>query len=129
MMRLRRCHSMIFVRSARYPLWAASRNHIVVSDARITSIHFPVLCYFAVFASSCLIGHGNSVSDSGFRQTLEVRTLGCTRRYLSLPGSRSQRSQGQARRTKRTRDTRVYTGLGHLYGVIPYSSLVWWIAL
>ena len=30
-----------------------------VSDARITSIHFPVLCYFAIFASRCLIGHGN----------------------------------------------------------------------
>ena len=31
-----------------------------VSDARITSIHFPVLRYFALFASCCLIGHGNS---------------------------------------------------------------------
>jgi hypothetical protein len=31
-----------------------------VSDARITSIHFPVLCYFAIFASRCLIGCGNS---------------------------------------------------------------------
>ena len=30
-----------------------------VSDARITSIHFPVLCYFAIFASRSLIGHGN----------------------------------------------------------------------
>jgi len=30
-----------------------------VSDARITSIHFPVLRYFALFASRCLIGHGN----------------------------------------------------------------------
>ena len=30
------------------------------SDARITSIHFPVLCYFAIFASRCLIGRGNS---------------------------------------------------------------------
>ena len=30
-----------------------------VSDARITSIHFPVLCYFAIFASICLIGRGN----------------------------------------------------------------------
>ena len=29
------------------------------SDARITSIHFPVLRYFAIFASRCLIGHGN----------------------------------------------------------------------
>ena len=30
-----------------------------VSDARITRIHFPVLRYFAIFASRCLIGHGN----------------------------------------------------------------------
>ena len=30
------------------------------SDARISSIHFPVLCYFAIFASRCLIGRGNS---------------------------------------------------------------------
>ena len=30
-----------------------------VSDARITSIHFPVLHCFAIFASRCLIGHGN----------------------------------------------------------------------
>ena len=29
------------------------------SDARITSIHFPVLRYFAIFASHCLIGRGN----------------------------------------------------------------------
>ena len=31
-----------------------------VSGARITSIHFPVLRYFAIFASRCLIGRGNS---------------------------------------------------------------------
>ena len=30
-----------------------------VSDARISSIHFPVLRYFAIFASRCLIGHEN----------------------------------------------------------------------
>ena len=30
-----------------------------VSDVRITSIHFPILRYFALFASRCLIGHGN----------------------------------------------------------------------
>ena len=29
-----------------------------VSDARITSIHFLVLRYFAIFASRCLIGRG-----------------------------------------------------------------------
>ena len=30
-----------------------------VSDARIASIHFLVLRYFALFASRCLIGRGN----------------------------------------------------------------------
>ena len=31
----------------------------MVSDARTTGIHFPVLRYFAIFASRCLIGRGN----------------------------------------------------------------------
>ena len=31
-----------------------------VSDERTTSIHFPVLRYYAIFASRCLIGRGNS---------------------------------------------------------------------
>ena len=31
-----------------------------VSDARTTSIHFPVVCNYATFASRCLIGRGNS---------------------------------------------------------------------
>ena len=35
-----------------------------VFDARITSIHFPVLRYFAIFASRCLIGRGNSGNRS-----------------------------------------------------------------
>ena len=30
------------------------------SEAKVSSIHFPVLCYFAIFASRCLIGRGNS---------------------------------------------------------------------
>ena len=30
-----------------------------VSDGKITSMHFPVLRYFAIFASRCLIGRGN----------------------------------------------------------------------
>ena len=30
-----------------------------VSDAWITSIHFPILCYFTIFASRCLIGREN----------------------------------------------------------------------
>ena len=35
-----------------------------VSDAQITSIHFPVLRYFATFASHCLIGRGNCGNPS-----------------------------------------------------------------
>ena len=31
----------------------------IVSEARTTSIHFPVLHYYAMFASRCLIGRGN----------------------------------------------------------------------
>ena len=30
------------------------------SEAKISSIHFPVLRYFAIFSSRCLIGRGNS---------------------------------------------------------------------
>ena len=30
-----------------------------VSGARVSSLHFPVLCHFAIFASRCLIGRGN----------------------------------------------------------------------
>ena len=30
------------------------------SEAKVSSIHFPVLRYFAIFPSRCLIGRGNS---------------------------------------------------------------------
>ena len=43
-----------------------------VSDARITSIHFPVLRYVAIFASRCLIGHGNC----GNLSTPDIAILG-----------------------------------------------------
>ena len=67
---------MIFVWLASCLLRAASRNHILVmwqdllndycretrkvSEARTTSTHFPVLRYYAIFASRCLIGRGVS---------------------------------------------------------------------
>ena len=35
-----------------------------VSDARTTSIYFPVLHYFVIFASRCLIGRGNCGNPS-----------------------------------------------------------------
>ena len=46
---------------------------------------------------------------------------------LSFPGLLAQRSHGLAQRTQGTRDTWVYTGSGHRCGVVPYSSVVWWI--
>ena len=65
---------------------------------------------------------------TGSGKTLEVRTLGCARRSL-LPLalaltaiSKLSASNSQNKRHK------VYTGLGHGCGVIPYSSVVWWIA-
>ena len=30
------------------------------SEVKVSSIHFPVLRYFAIFASRCMIGRGNS---------------------------------------------------------------------
>src|SRR4051812_21157840 len=64
-----------------------------VSDARITSIHFPVLRYFALFASRCLIGRGNcgnlSVPDiiilfHGLYRDNTVSMGGIVARRLSL---------------------------------------------
>ena len=31
-----------------------------VSKARVASLHFPVLCYYALFAGRCLAGRGES---------------------------------------------------------------------
>ena len=85
MMSIRRCHFYDFCRVCLVPFEGTTEEphrsdvdgfiDIItvgetrkVSDARITSIHFPVLCYFALFASRCLIGHENcgnlSVPDS-----------------------------------------------------------------
>ena len=47
------------------------------SDARITSMHFPLLHYFAIFASRCLIGHGNSGN-------FNVPELFCSMPYLVI---------------------------------------------
>ena len=64
-----------------------------VSDARITSIHFPVLCYFALFASRCLIGRGNcgnlSIPDiiillHGLYSDNSVNMGGIIAKWLSL---------------------------------------------
>ena len=64
------------------------------------------------------------MSDFGFRQTLEVRTLGCAQRFRLLPTlhpSASLRSKLWKEQHKRHR---VYTGSGHHCGVIPNSN-VW----
>ena len=44
------------------------------SEAKVSSIHFPVLRYFAIFASRCLIGHGNS-GNLSVPDTLQKNTL------------------------------------------------------
>ena len=74
----------------------------------------PITCAF--FFHMCL-------SDFGFRQTLEVRTLGCARDFAPtyLHPSASLRSKLWKEQHERHR---VYTGSGHCCGVIPYSS-VW----
>ena len=46
-----------------------------VSNARTTSIHFPVLCYFAIFSSRCLIGRGNNGNLSAPDLVILLRAL------------------------------------------------------
>ena len=75
----------------------------------------------------CSIVRRRSCQISGSGKPLRFEHWGA-HEDLSLPSSLSQRSQGLAQRTQRTRDTRVYTGSDHRCGVIPYSSVVWWIA-
>ena len=52
-----------------------------VSCARITSIHFPVLRYYAIFASRCLIGCGNSGGLSAPDLTILRHALLCDRTF------------------------------------------------
>ena len=64
------------------------------------------------------------MSDFGFRQTLKVRTLGCTRRsHLPRTHVSSPRKDLKLHEEQH-RGHEVYTGLGHHCGVTPYSS-VW----
>ena len=64
------------------------------------------------------------MSDFGFRQTLEVRTLGCARRFNPLPTCSSPNRKDLNYPTEQHKRHKVYTGSGHHCGVIPYSS-VW----
>ena len=40
----------------------------------------------------------------------------------------SVQSQGSACQTRRTKGHKIFTSLVHRCGVVPYSSVVWWIA-
>ena len=71
--------------------------------------------------------HHCRISGSG--KTLEVRTLGCAEDFplpthaLNLAAiSKPSSTNSQHKRHE------IYTSLGHRCGVIPYSSVVWWIA-
>ena len=66
---------------------------------------------------------------SGSSKTLKVRTLGCVRgspptdprpSFAKISRDNSINSQHKGHK--------IYTGSGHRCGVIPYSSVVWWIA-
>ena len=45
-----------------------------------------------------------------------------------LSSSHTQRSHGLASTDPKNTRHKIYTGSGHRCGVIPYSSVVWWIA-
>ena len=64
------------------------------------------------------------MSDFGFRQTLEVRTLGCARRFSPPTYLHPSALLGSKLWKEQHKRHRVYTGSGHRCGVIPYSS-VW----
>ena len=64
------------------------------------------------------------MSDFGFWQTLEVRTLGCTRRFIPLPTRSSPNRWDLHYQTAHHKRHKIFTGSGHHCGVIPYSS-VW----
>ena len=49
------------------------------SEAKVSSIHFPILRYFAIFASRCLIGHENHP------HLYDVVPLSCPRRVSCKP--------------------------------------------
>ena len=64
----------------------------------------------------------------GSGKTLEVRTLGRARRSL-LPLALTLTAISKLTATNsQNKSHKVYTGSGHRCGVIPYSSVVWWIA-
>ena len=67
------------------------------------------------------------ISRSG--KTLKVRTLGCTRRSPPTDPCPSFAKISRANSTNlQHKGHKIYTGSGHRCGVIPYSSVVWWIA-
>ena len=63
------------------------------------------------------------MSGFGFRQTLEVRTLWCTRRFNPLPTCSSPNRKVLNYQTEQHKRHKVYTGSGHHCGVKPFSSL------
>ena len=71
-----------------------------------------------------LVEGGMGVSAFGFRQTLEVRTLGCARRFDPLPTHSSPNRRDLNYQTEQHKRHKIYTGSGHHCGVIPYSSVV-----
>ena len=91
----------------------ASDMDAMVGEERDDGMQIPAHPYLA-----------RQMSDFGFRQTLEVRTLGCARRFRLLPTCTPPRPLRSKLWKEQHVRHMVYTGLGHCCGVIPYSS-VW----
>ena len=84
-----------------------------------TSLEPSIVIYCGYHAYYCRI--------SGSGKTLEVRTLACARRsLLPLAHALTAISKLSASNSQNKRH-KVYTGSGHRCGVIPYSSVVWWV--
>ena len=68
------------------------------------------------------------LSDSGFRQNPRGSNTG-VRTKISPPLAHALTAISKLRAlSSQNKGHRVYTGSGHRCGVIPYSSVVWWIA-
>ena len=68
------------------------------------------------------------MSDFGFRQTLEVRTLGCARRFRLLPTCTPPRRQDLSYGKNNTRDTGFILVRPPLWCNTLLQCVAWWIA-
>ena len=94
------------------PAWR-SQSDGTRSDERKASVH-PYLA--------------RQMSDFRIRQPVRGSNTGVCAEISTCPSCLLAILPSLARRAHRHKDTEIYTTSGHHYGLIPYSSVVWWIA-